>query len=185
MAGLSYKKDLEHQLRDAYGKVVYTYTCFLKQMCRLKKRECHIKMVQIVISAFSTVGVFSVIFVDAFWLKGLSAIFSVVLLCITLYFKDFHLSEDIRQFIMGADELWSVREDYISLLTDINQMSDEEVARLRNSLKERTLEIYKKYPKTDGKSYAEAQKALKEKEEQFFSDEEIDMMLPKHLRWTL
>ena len=37
-------------------------------------------------------------------------------------------------------------------------------------------------PLTDGKSYAAAQAALKTNEEQFFTQEELNKMLPAHLR---
>ncbi|MNJ80229.1 hypothetical protein D3C77_785280 [compost metagenome] len=43
-------------------------------------------------------------------------------------------------------------------------------------------DIYKAAPRTNGKSYAAAQKALKDAEELFFSDEELNRMLPKQLR---
>ncbi|ENZ6560176.1 MULTISPECIES: hypothetical protein [Enterococcus] len=36
--------------------------------------------------------------------------------------------------------------------------------------------------KTNSKSYESAQKALKSEEEQFFTEEELDKMLPEHLR---
>ena len=37
-------------------------------------------------------------------------------------------------------------------------------------------------PRTDAKSYTAAQKALKTEEEQSFSEEEIDIMLPNSIR---
>ncbi|MCR0367253.1 hypothetical protein MKD15_20865 [[Clostridium] innocuum] len=43
-------------------------------------------------------------------------------------------------------------------------------------------EIYGAAPLTDGKSYAAAQAALKTNEEQFFTQEELNKMLPAHLR---
>lgn len=46
----------------------------------------------------------------------------------------------------------------------------------------KTHEAYKNAPKTNSKSYESAQKALKSEEEQFFTEEELDKMLPEHLR---
>ena len=43
-------------------------------------------------------------------------------------------------------------------------------------------DIYKAAPRTNAKAYAAAQKALKEAEELFFTDEELNKMLPKQLR---
>lgn len=75
-----------------------------------------------------------------------------------------------------------VREDYISLLTDFNVLSEIEIINKRDDLQKRIFEIYKVSPKTDSKSYSKAQKALKSEEEQFFSFDELDKMLPSHLR---
>ena len=61
-------------------------------------------------------------------------------------------------------------------------MDNKTIAQKRDELLERTDAANRKYPKANNRSYRKAQKALKKKEEQFFSDEELDMMLPKHLR---
>ena len=110
--------------------------------------------------------------------------FSTVLLAINLFFKDFNLLSEIKQHRDASDELWMVREDYISLLTDFEVLSEDEIVAKRDLLQNRTFEIYKTAPKTDAKSYSEAQRALKTEEEQFFTPEEIDKMLPAHLRIT-
>ena len=49
-------------------------------------------------------------------------------------------------------------------------------------VKERTAEVYSNSPGTDAKSYKAAQKALKTEEEQTFSEQEIDIMLPNSIR---
>jgi len=46
----------------------------------------------------------------------------------------------------------------------------------------RTSEVYSDSPKTSSKSYKETQKALKVEEEQFFTNEELDQLLPPELR---
>lgn len=182
MCETDYRASLESQIRDAYGKVVYTYTTFLKMANRLSCLNKRIKTLQIVLSAVSTVGLFSTIFIDEMLIKICSTVASSGLLGITLYCKDFHLAEDTRQFTMGSDELWIVREEYLSLLTDMQMMPTDDIVHKRDELTKQVAAIYKKYPKTDSKSYTEAQKALKHEEEQFFRDSEIDQMLPKHLR---
>ena len=42
--------------------------------------------------------------------------------------------------------------------------------------------IYRNQPLTNNKAYKQTRRALKKDEEQFFSNEEIDKMLPKELR---
>lgn len=177
-----YKAKLQAQLREEYGKVTYTYTCFTKSIQILKNRDKAINIVQIILSALSTVGFVSLWNTDCFWVKFTSTVVSAVLLALTLYTNRFRLSDDIRSFTQGSDELWKIRADYISLLTDMEQLSNEEIVKRRDELIERTDGANRKYPKTSAKSYKKAQKALKSEEEQFFSDDELDMMLPKHLR---
>ena len=52
----------------------------------------------------------------------------------------------------------------------------------RDELQLKTHEVYQNAPKTDNRSYSEAQKALKSDEEQFFTTDELDRLLPSHLR---
>jgi hypothetical protein len=70
----------------------------------------------------------------------------------------------------------------VSLLTDFEILEIEEIMRKRDELQERTATVYSNSPRTDAKSYAAAQKSLKCEEEQTFSDEEIDNMLPNSIR---
>lgn len=52
----------------------------------------------------------------------------------------------------------------------------------RDELQKKAASVYSSAPITDDKSYAMAQKALKEKEAQFFTREELNKMLPISLR---
>ena len=52
----------------------------------------------------------------------------------------------------------------------------------RDEINAQLEEIYRNAPRTDSKAYAAAQKALKTQEELFFSDVELDHLLPKQLR---
>ena len=61
-------------------------------------------------------------------------------------------------------------------------MTNAEICARRDELQIMTAEVYKTAPKTDSKSYSAAQKALKKDEEQFFSREELNLLLPEHLR---
>jgi len=170
------------QLREAYGRVVYTYTTHLKMMNHLVKKNSIIKYTQIILSAISTGGFLGSIITNEIVLTCIGGLFSTVLLALNLFFKDFNLLEEIKKHRSAADDLWMIREDYISLLTDYSILSDLELMGQRDTLQSRVFEIYKAAPKTDKKSYTEAQKALKVEEEQFFTPAEIDRMLPSHLR---
>ena len=70
----------------------------------------------------------------------------------------------------------------MSLLIDFEMLDSNDIRNKRDELQERTSEVYSNLPRTDTKSYTAAQKALKTEEEQTFSEEEIDIMLPNSIR---
>lgn len=178
----SHKKDLKVQIREAYGRLVYTYTTHLKQVEQLTNKSQRIKYWQIGLSAVSTSGFFGAVITKKSVMTWIGGIVSTVLLALNLFFKDFNLVDDIKKHRTTADDLWIVRERYISLLTDFDVLSEETIMQRRDELQNRTAEIYKVAPSTNSKNYSAAQKAIKEGEEQFFDASEIDKMLPEHLR---
>lgn len=178
----SHKKDLKVQVREAYGRLVYTYTTHLKQVEQLTNKNQKIKYWQIGLSAVSTVGFFGAVITNQIIMTWIGGIVSTALLALNLFFKDFNLADDIKNHRATADDLWIIRERYISLLTDFDVLSEEAIMQRRDDLQDRTAEIYRTAPSTSSKSYSAAQKALKEDEEQFFEALEIDKMLPEHLR---
>ena len=183
MEGNSLHRDaLKTQIREAYGRVVYTYTTHLKMMNRLTAQNILMRYAQIILSAISTGGFVGAIITNETLMTCIGGVFSTLLLAINLFFKDFNLLSEIKQHRDASDDLWMIREDYISLLTDFETLDEAEIAKKRDALQKQTYEIYKKSPKTDSKSYAQARKALKEGEEQFFTPDELDGMLPSHLR---
>ncbi|MHC1692232.1 MAG: SLATT domain-containing protein [Sphaerochaetaceae bacterium] len=181
-ANSQHNEALKTQIREAYGRIVYTYTTHLKKMNRLDKNNRCIKYTQIGLSAISTGGFLGSIITNQVVMTFIGGIFSTVLLFTNLYFKDFNLAEESKQHRIAADNLWLIREQYISLLTDFDAFSENDIIAKRDDLQKLTFEIYNKSPKTDVKSYKAAQRALKFEEEQFFAPEEIDKILPVHLR---
>lgn len=173
---------LESQIREAFGKIVYTQTCHDKIIHRLIKREKTIKLWQIILSAVTTTGFIASIFSESIWTSILGATISLILLMLNMYIKNNNLLNQIKAHQDTSSRLWKVREEYISLLTDFDILNLNEIMTKRDDLQNRTFEIYKQSPRTDPKSYKEAQKALKTEEEQTFSDLEIDVMLPNSIR---
>jgi hypothetical protein len=173
---------LESQIRDAFGRVTYTQTSHEKLISRLLKKNETIKTWQIVLSALAT-GSYLATFISNEKVSSLlGSALSLVLLILNTYYKAFALVESAHEHKEAANLLWTIREEYVSLLTDFEALEQAEIIRRRDDLQTRTAAIYSKYPRTDDKSYAEAQKALKTEEEQTFSEPEIDIMLPESIR---
>ena len=181
-SSLSHKEKLKVQIREAYGRLVYTYTTHLEQVGQLTSKNHGIKTWQIVLSAVSTGGFLGAVITNQIILTWISGIVSSALLALNLYFKDFNLPDNIKKHRSTADDLWIIREKYISLLTDFEVLSEEIIMQRRDELQDCTAKIYRIAPSTNYKSYEAAQKALKEGEVQYFEAHEIDKMLPEHLR---
>lgn len=181
---MDYKESLRIQIREAYGRLMYSYTCYNKMIGNLSCKLSCLNFFQIALSSLATGGILAAVIVNERVITIVSSVISTISTAITLYIKNYNLNDLIRQFHCAADEAWLIREDYISLLTDFDKLEEQEITAKREELKHRVYELYKKYPKTDSKSYKQAQNALKNEEEQFFRAEEIDMLLPQHLRIT-
>jgi hypothetical protein len=147
-------------------------------------RQNRIKTIEIVLSAITTTGLITTLLGTGQWGLAISTIASTFLLGVIFYTKDFDLGTVAEQHKRTADELWHLRERYLSLLTDIQTgaISPEIIGKRRDALLEDLNAVYAAARVTSPEAYAAAQKALKLKEDLTFSDDEIDMLLPAGLR---
>ncbi|MCO6518185.1 MULTISPECIES: SLATT domain-containing protein [Snodgrassella] len=184
------EKILEGQLRECYGRVIYSHKTHEKCADMLFKRDKVIKLCQIVLSAFVTGGLVIAFFdfsVMAEYKKCgtfLAAVLSTILLALNSYTKDYDLGEIAQKHRQAGAELWIIREKYLSLLIDL-RMGAVSIDVLRIQRDKLATKLYAAYigaPSTNHKAYLEAQKALKKLEDMTFSDDEIDAFLPKELR---
>lgn len=83
---------LESQIREAFGKVTYSETCHDKFINRTLKLDDRIKVGQIVLSGITTSGFVVTIFSDDKIASIIGAVFSVGLLILNTYTKNFNLS---------------------------------------------------------------------------------------------
>ena len=175
---------LEAQIRECFGRVVYSHKTHEKCADILLDRLSRIKLGQIVLSAVITGGLFATVFGSASWVTWLTAIISTALLGLNAYTKDYDLGELAQKHRRAASDLWLIREQYLSLLTDLalRGSSIEQIKEQRDSLLERLHAIYSGAPSTNFQAYRKAQEALKRYEDMTFSIEEIDAFLPNELK---
>jgi len=175
---------LEDQLRECFGRVVYTHKTHEKMAEGCGAALRWFKIAQIASSALTTSGALSAVLVDAAGLKIATAMASVVALCISGYMKGFDPGGAAQKHRDAAASLWPIRESYLSLLTDLRAgaVTPAKAAETRDALQARLAAIYKGAPQTDGKAYAKAQEALQRNEDYTFSDGEIDKFVPASLR---
>lgn len=175
---------LESQIRECYGRVVWAHKTQEKCADILNNRNNWIKIIQILLSAITTTGIMISIFGETKWVVIITAIISMSLLALNTYIKNYDLGQIAEKHSDCASNLWNVRESYLSLLTEIksNTISTVNIIEKRDYLQKELYNIYKGAPRSISGAYDKASKALKLNEELTFTDEEIDMFLPKELK---
>lgn len=175
------------QVRESFGRVVYSHKVHEKQadICFCKHRWQ--QGILIGLTAIGSVTFLTEV-VSQFANRTLASLTtSLVALLVTwasLGAKTFNYSEEAEAHRATASQLWSVRESYISLITDLmsGDVSSSDAQARRDDLQERAYAIYSTAPRTSGRAFKRAQQGLKSNEEMTFSPCEIDLFLPKALR---
>jgi DNA repair ATPase RecN len=175
---------LESQIREIYGRVVWTHKTQEKCADIIWKRHMCLKVVQVVLSALTTTGILIAVFGESKIAGISSAILSTLTFGLSTYTKDYDLGEIAQKHSTAAITLWNVREKYLSLIADLRlgRYSVEEIYTRRDELQTELYNTYKGSPRTINKAYQEASKALTNSEEMTFSNQEIDKLLPSTLR---
>ena len=178
---------LEGQLRECFGRVVYSHKTHEKCADILLSRLSQIKLWQIILSAITTGGFIAAVF-GAGKIGALAGVLvSTSLLALNAYTKNYDLGELSQKHRQAGADLWIIREKYLSLITDL-RMGEKPIETLqkeRDCLLEELHAVYSGAPSTTYQAYKNAQEALKQLEDMTFSDEEIDAFLPKELKKRL
>jgi hypothetical protein len=115
---------------------------------------------------------------------SIGVVVSTVLLVLNAYTKNWDLGELAQKHKQAANDIWLIREKYLSLLTNL-AMSDTSLDSVREERDKLLLELHAVYvgsPSTTSKAYKKAQQSLQRDEDMTFTDKEIDAFLPKELR---
>ncbi|MBP2311491.1 SLATT domain-containing protein [Azospirillum soli] len=174
---------LEQQVRELYGRVIYSHKTHEKAAESDRNKANAAKVLQISLSALVTAGAVTALVVKD-WAPMVTALLSATLTALNAYLKNLDPSASAQKHRGAAAELWTVRESYLSLITDLamRTISIDDARRRRDELQDRLGAIYNTAPPTDASSYKKAQKGLKQADELTFSEEEIDKFLPQALR---
>lgn len=175
---------LEGQLRECYGRVVYSHKTHEKCADILLTRLATIKLWQIILSAATTGGFIAAAFGAGNVGTFIGILVSTSLLVLNAYTKNYDLGELSQKHRQAGADLWIIREKYLSLITDLRmgETPIETLQKERDSLLAALHAVYSGAPSTTYQAYKRAQEALKRLEDMTFSDSEIDAFLPKELR---
>jgi hypothetical protein len=174
---------LEDLVRESYATIVWTHKVHEKQadICLSKYRS--LETIRVIVSSIASAGVISLLFVDEFWIKLISALLSSVTVIISALFKSFNSQELSATHKKAAVTMLRLRDNYKHLLLCIRiaDKSYEELDEIFLSLEKEKHCIYKDLPMTSNNAVILAEKALKINKDNSFSDEEINAYLPESL----
>ncbi|NFT08355.1 SLATT domain-containing protein [Clostridium botulinum] len=175
---------IEGQLRQLFASVVWTHKIQEKQADIYLSRYKRLEFWRIALSALTSSGIFAIVFADNWYLKIATATVSAISLFITSYFKTYDLKVLQKQHKKSAVDLLELREDFTTVLCDIKmrKYSEEELSQIRDNLIKRKIEIAKCTSDPDEKAVSMASKNLKVRQDNTYSDNEIDNFLPSLAR---
>jgi hypothetical protein len=175
---------LTGQVRECFARAVYTHKTHEKQADICAGTLTRFKIAQIVLAAITTSGTLTILFTEEFWLKLITALVSLLTLMLSGYMKGFDPGATAQKHRDTAADIWTIRESYLSLLTDMRTKAiTEDVARgRRDNLQAALAAIYKSAPGTTSKAYLKAQTALQKLEDFTFNSGEVDKFLPPALK---
>ena len=175
------------QVRESFGRVVYSHKVHEKQadICFCKHRWQQGALIGL--TALGSVTFLTEVVGLLANRTAASLTTSLVALLVTwasLGAKTFNYSEESEAHRATASQLWSIRESYISLITDLmsGDVSSSDAQARRDDLQEKAYAIYSTAPRTSGRAFKRAQQGLKNNEEMTFNPYEIDLFLPKARR---
>jgi len=177
---------LEDQIRECFGRVVYTHKTHERMADLCTDRLHALKLGQIVLNGLTSCGVLALMVADEPLLKVATAVISFASFSLAAYLKGFDPGGTAQKHRDAGATLWDIRESYLSLLTDLRRqvLTDAEATAHRNQLQALLAKIYKGVPQTNGRAYEQARAALKDLDHYTFSDAEIDAFLPTSLKKT-
>lgn len=175
------------QVREAFGRVVYSHKTHEKQADLCFKKHRRQQGLLVAFTALSTgtflAAVLGLVGNPVLTSFATSAI-AIVVSALSLATKSFRFDEESEAHRDIASRLWDVRESYLSLIADLmsRATSAADARARRDELQEVTRKAYADAPRTTAKAYGKAQDGLKNNEELTFTSREINLLLPEALR---
>lgn len=175
---------MESQLRQVFASVVWSHKIQEKQADIYLSRYNFLEFLRILLAALTSSGIFAVVFMDNFYLKLVTVIIADISLFITTYFKSYDLKELQKQHKKSELEWLELRENIMTVLCDIalNKYDEDELIKKRDEFLKRKIEIAKLCVDANNKAVKKASEDLKVRDNDYYSDEQIDSFLPQLAR---
>lgn len=184
---VSYDVHLLAQVRESFGRVVYSHKAQEKQadICFTKHRWQQAALIALTaISSGTFLAAVLGTAIDPLLASLVTSFIALLVTATSLATKTFRFSDEADAHRDVATRLWDVRESYLSLISDLMSggVSTQQARLRRDELQESTRETYESAPRTTNRAFRKARGKLKNNEELTFSAHEIDLFLPEALR---
>lgn len=172
------------EVRQNFASVVWTHKIQEKQADYYRKKYTWLETTNIIVAAFTSCGIFSLLFCDAFATKIITAILSFITLSITAYFKSFDIKSQEKQNKEYANKFLVIRNKLMHIICDIHLKhgSVNEISSNYSKIIDELNELYISAPPTNEEAVNMASEALKIRNDYTYTEEEIDNFLPESLR---
>ena len=135
-------------------------------------------------ASLTSAGIIALIFTDQLWIKIGSALLSFITLFVSAFFKSFELPQIGKRNKETANKLISVRDELELLILKLKTeaASTPDILAKYEELVRKADEIYLAAPNTTPKAVERARQALNIQNDNTYTDDEIDSLLPAELR---
>lgn len=155
------KDRLVLQVATSYADLLYSYKVHNTAADIDDGRYNRLSVFQTCLTSVSACGFMGILLNEERTVSVVAAGLSVVSLAINIYLKGANLCERSVRHRRSADAMWTVLQNYRSLLTDCDSLDLSEIKARRDALQSEVEEIYAKCPRTNSSAYRKARAAIK------------------------
>jgi hypothetical protein len=171
-------------LRLAFGQVVHHHKSHARAASSLARWSLWFRVGEAVLMMGVVIAALGASFSGAHWYSVVSAVLASLALLAFVVHLTFDFESTARAHHVCSTRLWSIREQYRALLSDLNDRAiDPEIVRARrNTLMAEVTAVYNSAPALTRRVFKSPPNSTDDAEELALADEEIDRFLPKSLR---
>lgn len=169
--------------RELYGRLVHTHLTHEKERLIWTGNVCWMNRINIGLASATTFFAIISATLKPTWSILVTALFALLTVSFIMWQSNYYPATKEAQHRVAAKELLWLREQFLLLITDchISTIPQRELEHRLHSLTRELTAVYKFAPNTSPEAYKQA-KADLDRGHFTFTDEEIDALLPQHLR---